>query len=136
MQYLSVVKTYRSTYMVARLRRRRLYQKAPCKVLQCSSILLTILDDNLLLVPTMACIVVSHKVMCKLVAIRAEPTVQRSQLSFFSLASITVQRYKPSQIEEQTPVQIESHRVRLLIKEDVHRSGIDAEDRREAKDEW
>ena len=37
-----------------------LYQQTLCKVLQCSPILLTILYDNLLLVPAMSRIVVGH----------------------------------------------------------------------------
>jgi len=61
-----------------------------CKVRQCGAILLTILDDNLLLVPTMARIVVGHEVVCELVAVRAKPTVQRPQLSFLGLTPIAV----------------------------------------------
>ena len=106
----------------------RLYQKTLCKVLQCSSVLLTILYDDLLLVPAMSRIVVGHKIMRKLVTVRAEPTIQSCELPFLSLASVAMQGNEPSEVEEQTTIHVERHRVRLLVEEDVYRRRVDAED--------
>ena len=77
------------------------------EILQRSAILLAILYDDLLLIPTMPRIMICDQIMRELMAIGAEPAIEGPEFALFSLAAVAVQGDEPGEIEEETAVHVE-----------------------------
>jgi hypothetical protein len=104
--------------------------------IQRSPVLLTVLDDDLLLIPAMPCVMISNQIVGELMAIRAEPAIERSQSPFPRAPAFTVQCHEPRQVEEQAAIQVERNSIGLLVKEDIDRGGIDCKYGSQTKDKW
>jgi hypothetical protein len=60
------------------------------ELLERRPIRLTVLDDDLLLVPVVSRVVIRNKIVRKFVAIRAEPAIQRPHLALLRLKPVAM----------------------------------------------
>ena len=74
------------------------------KTFQRCSVLLAVLDSNLLVVPVVPSIVVRNQVVRELVTVSEEPTVQCPQPALETSKVWRMQRHEPSEVEEQATV--------------------------------